>query len=114
MTYIATAAALVNAGLKVRLVDVEPGTWLMSPEKLESAISPQTRLIVPVHLYGQMAEMDRIRTIADKHDCLVLEDASQAHGRSGKDFRSAIGATLPLTVFTPQKTSELLVMQGPS
>lgn len=84
MTYIATVAGLVQAGLKVNLVDVIPGTWLMDPEKLERAITPKTKLIAPVHLYGQMAAMDEIRNIADKHGCLVLEDSAQAHSATWK------------------------------
>lgn len=80
MTYYATASALVNAGLKVKLVDVNDGTWLIDVKKIEGAISKNTRLIAPVHLYGQMAAMDEIRVIADKHHCAILEDAAQAHG----------------------------------
>jgi dTDP-4-amino-4,6-dideoxygalactose transaminase len=84
MTYVATVAGLVHAGLKVILVDVIPGTWLIDPEKLEKAITPKTKLIAPVHLYGQMAAMDEIRTIADRHGCLVLEDSAQSHGATWK------------------------------
>jgi dTDP-4-amino-4,6-dideoxygalactose transaminase len=84
MTYVATAAGLVQAGLKVKLVDVSPGTWLMDPTKLEAAITSKTKLIVPVHLYGQMAPMDEIRRIADKHGCLILEDSAQSHGATWK------------------------------
>jgi len=84
MTYVATGAALANAGFEIKLVDVTTGDWLMDPEKLVSAITGKTRLIAPVHLYGQMAEMDKIRQIADEHGCLVLEDAAQAHGATWK------------------------------
>lgn len=80
MTFVATAEGLLHAGFMIRLVDVQPGTWVMDPLLLEKAIGPNTKLIVPVHLYGQMAPMDNIRKIADRHGCLVLEDAAQAHG----------------------------------
>ncbi|MCB0418294.1 MAG: DegT/DnrJ/EryC1/StrS family aminotransferase [Bdellovibrionaceae bacterium] len=80
MTFFATIEPLVELGLVPRLVDVEPGTWLLDVQKLESAVGPKTKLIVPVHLYGQSPQMDRIREIADSHNCFVLEDAAQAQG----------------------------------
>ncbi len=84
MTFIATVEALVHAGLTVKLVDVSAGDWLLDPDRLEAAIGEKTKLIVPVHLYGQMAQMDRIRSIADKHRCYLIEDAAQAHGAKWK------------------------------
>ena len=84
MTYVATAAALVNAGIKVRLVDVTEGTCVLDPDKVEAAITPRTKLLVPVHLYGQMADMERLRAIADRHGLKILEDAAQAHGSKWK------------------------------
>jgi len=85
MTYVATVSALMHAGLRVRLVDVTPGTWLMDPKLTAAAVSTRTRLLVPVHLYGQMAPMDAFRKIADEKDVKVLEDASQAHGATWKN-----------------------------
>lgn len=84
MTFVATASALIRAGLKVRLVDVQPQTWLMDPSKLESSLTKRTRLLAPVHLYGQVAPMDEIRRLADVEKLIVLEDASQAHGARWK------------------------------
>lgn len=84
MSFFATVEGLHHAGLRVKLVDVTEGTWLLDVDKLEAAITPATRLIVPVHLYGQMAAMDAIREIADRHGCSVLEDAAQAHGATWK------------------------------
>ena len=84
MTYVATVSALLHAGLRVRLVDVSPGTWLMSPELAAAAVGARTELLVPVHLYGQMAPMDAFRKIADERNVKILEDASQAHGASWK------------------------------
>lgn len=80
MTYIATAAGIEQAGVKVRLVDVTSDTYLIDTAALEKAITPKTKLIAPVHLYGQMAPMDTIKKIADKHGLKILEDAAQAHG----------------------------------
>lgn len=80
MTFFGSAEGLLNAGYTIKLADVKPGTWLLDPDTLEAAITEKTKLIVPVHLYGQMAPMDRIREIADRYGCKILEDASQAHG----------------------------------
>ncbi len=84
MTYFATAEGLLNADLKVKLVDVDAKTWTMDVSKLEKAIGPKTKLIAPVHFYGQMAEMDRIREIADRNGCKILEDSAQSHGATWK------------------------------
>jgi len=78
-TFIATAEAITQAGGKIVFVDVDPNTYNMDPSKLESAISPRTKGIVPVHLYGQPADMDPILAIAAKHGLWVVEDACQAH-----------------------------------
>lgn len=79
-TFIATAEAISYTGAGPVFVDVRPDTALMDPERLEAAISNNTRAVIPVHLYGQTAEMDAIRTIAERHGIVVIEDASQAHG----------------------------------
>ncbi|MEZ4751288.1 MAG: DegT/DnrJ/EryC1/StrS family aminotransferase [Bdellovibrionota bacterium] len=85
MTFFATIEPLAELGVIPRLVDVEEGTWLMDVDKLEDAISAKTRLIVPVHLYGQSPQMDRIREIADSRNCFILEDAAQAQGALWRD-----------------------------
>jgi dTDP-4-amino-4,6-dideoxygalactose transaminase len=79
-TFIASASAIQYTGAKVVLVDVDPVTFTMDPAQLEAAITPRTKAIVPVHLYGQMADMDPIMAIAKKYGLKVLEDAAQAHG----------------------------------
>jgi dTDP-4-amino-4,6-dideoxygalactose transaminase len=79
-TFIATGEAILLAGARPVFVDVETGTYCMDPEKLEAAITPRTRLIVPVHLYGHPADMTAIGEIAARHGLPVLEDAAQAHG----------------------------------
>ena len=79
-TFIATAEAISYCGAKPVFIDVEPVTYNMDPAKLEAAITEKTRAVIPVHLFGQMADMDPILTIARKHKLFVVEDASQAHG----------------------------------
>jgi dTDP-4-amino-4,6-dideoxygalactose transaminase len=79
-TFIATAEAITFCGATPIFVDVDEQTYTMDPELLEVAITPRTRAIIPVHLFGQMADMDRILKVAKKHGCLVIEDACQAHG----------------------------------
>lgn len=80
LTYPATAEAVTLAGARPVFVDVEEETGLLDPGALEAAITPNTWGIIPVHLYGQMAEMDAIMTIAEKHGLKVVEDSAQAHG----------------------------------
>ena len=79
-TFIATAEAISYCGAKPVFVDVEPVTYNMDPAKLEAAITKKTKALIPVHLFGQMADMDPILAIARKRKLFVIEDASQAHG----------------------------------
>ncbi len=83
-SFIATANAIVHAGGKPVLVDVEPDTHNIDPSKIEERITPKTKGIVPVHIYGHPADMDPISEIAEKHGLFVLEDACQAHGAEYK------------------------------
>ncbi|MGB9590582.1 MAG: DegT/DnrJ/EryC1/StrS family aminotransferase, partial [Candidatus Hydrothermia bacterium] len=78
MSFIATSNAVIHAGGIPRFADVEPDTGLIDPDLIESAITPRTRGIIPVHLYGQMADMKAIRDIADRHGLFVLEDSAHA------------------------------------
>ncbi|MGI9643293.1 MAG: DegT/DnrJ/EryC1/StrS family aminotransferase, partial [Acidimicrobiia bacterium] len=79
-TFFATVEAIVHAGGVPVLVDVDPTTATIDPQAIEDAITPRTRFIIPVHLYGQPADMDAIMAIADHHDLLVVEDNAQAIG----------------------------------
>lgn len=79
-TYIATTEVVALLGLKPVFVDVEKDTFCLDPEKLEAAITPKTKAIVPVHLYGQSSNMETIMQIADKHGIPVVEDNAQAIG----------------------------------
>ncbi len=80
MTFIATAAAISYTGATPVFVDVDPDTFTMDPSKIEAKITPRTKAILPVHLYGQAADMAPIMEIAERHGLVVIEDAAQAHG----------------------------------
>lgn len=80
MTFMATTEAITYAGAKPVFVDIEPRTYTMDVTKLEAAITPRTKAIMPVHLFGQCADMDPILAIAKKHNLAVIEDAAQAQG----------------------------------
>jgi dTDP-4-amino-4,6-dideoxygalactose transaminase len=77
-SFIATAEAIVQCGAKPVFIDVDDKTMLMNPKLLEKAITNKTKAIIPVHLYGQICEMDEIIAIAKKHNLIILEDAAQA------------------------------------
>ena len=80
MSFIATAWAISYVGATQVLIDIDAARRTMSPTKLEAAITPRTKAIIPVHLYGMPAEMDRINAIAVQHGIPIIEDAAQAHG----------------------------------
>ncbi len=79
-TYIATILSVINAGLKPVFVEPDSETFNINPSEIEKYITPKTKAILVVHLYGQLAEMKRIQTIANENNLLVIEDAAQAHG----------------------------------
>ena len=81
-TFAATANAVALAGATPVFVDIEPDSFCISPEAIEAAITPRTRAVMPVHLYGHPAAMDRISPDRRGHDLLVIEDAAQAHAAS--------------------------------
>jgi dTDP-4-amino-4,6-dideoxygalactose transaminase len=83
-TFLATAEAITYAGAKPVFVDIEEQTCTMNPELLEKAITPRTKAIIPVHLFGQIADMDPIMQLARQHGLAVIEDACQAHGAEYK------------------------------
>lgn len=79
-TFIATALAVTQTGAKVVLVDADPDTMTINPNRIEEAITDRTKAIIMVHLYGRMAKVDEISCIAKKHHLKLIEDAAQAHG----------------------------------
>jgi dTDP-4-amino-4,6-dideoxygalactose transaminase len=83
-TFMATAEAISFCGAKPVFVDIDERTYTLDPELLERAISPRTKAVIPVHLFGQMADMDPILEIAHRHRLRVIEDACQAHGAEYK------------------------------
>lgn len=87
MTFVATTAAIVYCGARTVLVDVDPVTHTMNPALVEAAITPHTKAIIPVHLYGQPADLGPIQEICRKHNLILLEDACQAHGAEYKGQR---------------------------
>ena len=86
-TFFATAEAIWIAGATAVFVDSDPKTNCIDPSKIQAAITPRTKALVPVHLYGQCADMKAIRQIADKHKLYVIEDNAQSIGASGDGFR---------------------------
>jgi dTDP-4-amino-4,6-dideoxygalactose transaminase len=79
-TFIASASSIVHAGARPVFVDIDPETYTMDASQIEAAITPSTRAIMPVSLYGQLADMPAILEIAERHGLSVIEDASQSHG----------------------------------
>jgi dTDP-4-amino-4,6-dideoxygalactose transaminase len=102
-TFVASVATILYAGAKPVLVDIEPRTFNMNPDALEAAISPRTKAIVPVHLYGHPADMDPILELARKHKLVVIEDAAQAHGAKYKGRSSGSIGDIACFSFYPAK-----------
>ena len=87
-TMIATANAVTYCGAKPVLVDMEPGYWQMDLNQVEARITPRTKAIVPVHIYGHPTDMDPLMALAEKHGIMVIEDAAEAHGAEYKGRRT--------------------------
>lgn len=102
-TFISTAEVISQTGARPVFVDIDPATYNLSPERIEAAITPYTRAIIPVHLYGQPAEMDEIRAIAQAHRLWVIEDAAQAHGARYKGRRVGSLGDIACFSFYPSK-----------
>lgn len=102
-TFIATVETIVQTGAKPVFVDICDDTMNIDPTKLEQAITDKTRAIVPVHLYGQIADMDPIMEIANRHKIAVVEDAAQVHGAEYKKNRAGHFGTAATFSFHPAK-----------
>ncbi|WP_269319452.1 DegT/DnrJ/EryC1/StrS family aminotransferase [Alcanivorax nanhaiticus] len=102
-TYIATAETVAVLGARPVYVDIDPQTYNLDPTKLEEAITPRTKAIIPVSLYGQCADFDAINAIAEKHGIPVIEDAAQSFGATYKGKSSCNLSTIATTSFFPSK-----------
>lgn len=102
-TYIATAETVALLGAKPVYVDIDPKTYNLSPQLLEAAITPRTKAIIPVSLYGQCADYDAINEIAARHGIPVIEDAAQSFGATYKGKKSCNLTTIACTSFFPSK-----------
>jgi dTDP-4-amino-4,6-dideoxygalactose transaminase len=102
-TFIATAEAITMAGARPVFVDVRPDTMLIDPEQIERAITPRTKAIIPVHLYGQPCDMDNTLEVARRHRLFVVEDAAQAHGARWKGQRIGTLGDIACFSFYPGK-----------
>ncbi len=91
-TFISTVLPIIYVGAKPILVDIDPSTYNINVSKIEEKISKKTKAIIPVHLFGQIAEMDKIYKIARKHKLFVIEDAAQAHGATYKNKKAGLPA----------------------
>jgi dTDP-4-amino-4,6-dideoxygalactose transaminase len=102
-TFVATASAIDYTGATPVFVDIDPASFTIDPAKIEAAITPRTKAILPVHLYGQTADMDPIMDIAKRHGLVVVEDACQAHGAEYKGRRAGSIGDLGCFSFYPGK-----------
>ena len=102
-TFVATAEVIVLLGAKPVFVDIEPDTCNIDASKIEAKITNKTKAIMPVSLYGQVADMDEINAIAEKHNLPVVEDAAQSFGAEYKGNKSCNLSTIGCTSFFPSK-----------
>jgi dTDP-4-amino-4,6-dideoxygalactose transaminase len=102
-TFVATAEAVTQAGGRPVLVDVSESDYCIDPAAVESALTSRTQWIMPVHLYGQMADMRRLGALAEKHHLRVLEDACQAHGAERDGIRAGSSSDAAAFSFYPGK-----------
>jgi dTDP-4-amino-4,6-dideoxygalactose transaminase len=102
-TFVATVAAIDYTGARPVFVDIDPRSYTLDPALIEQVITPRTKAIIPVHLYGQPADMAPILEIAQKHHLLVIEDAAQAHGAEYRGQRVGSLADMACFSFYPGK-----------
>jgi dTDP-4-amino-4,6-dideoxygalactose transaminase len=102
-TFFATAGVVIRLGAKPVFVDIDPHTYNIDPTGIESRITERTRAIIPVHLYGQMADMDPLMAVAQRHNLYVIEDAAQAIGAEYKGRRAGSIGHLSCFSFFPSK-----------
>ncbi len=109
-TFVATATAVLHQNAIPIFVDIDPKTYCINPEEIEKAITPKTKGIIPVHLFGHPADMDAILEIAEKHNLFVIEDACQAHGAEYKGKR--VGSIGELGCFSFFESKNMMTGEG--
>lgn len=109
-TFIATASSVLMVGAKPIFIDIDPKTYNIDPNKIESAITPKTKAIIPVHIGGCPANMDKILDIAKKYNLKVLEDAAQAHGGEWRGRK--VGALGDMGIFSFQSSKNINAGEG--
>jgi dTDP-4-amino-4,6-dideoxygalactose transaminase len=102
-TFFATAGCIARVGARPVFVDIDPKTFNINPELIEAAVTEKTRAIIPVHLFGQMADMDRIMDVANKHGLAVIEDAAQSISSTYKGKKAGSVGTAGCFSFFPSK-----------
>lgn len=102
-TFFATAGSIARLGGRAVFVDIDPSTYNIDPARIEDAITPRTRAIMPVHLFGQMADMQPIMEVAQRHNLVVIEDAAQAIGAEDKGRRAGSIGHMGCFSFFPSK-----------
>jgi dTDP-4-amino-4,6-dideoxygalactose transaminase len=110
-TFIATSNAIIIAGAKPVFVDIDPETYLIDPKKIEAAITPNTKAIMPVHLYGRVCDMQAINEIAERHNLIVIEDTAQAFGAECHCGKNA-GMLSDAGTFSFYKTKNISTFEG--
>jgi dTDP-4-amino-4,6-dideoxygalactose transaminase len=110
-TFIATSNAIIIAGAKPVFVDINPDTLLIDEDKIEESITPRTKAILPVHLYGRICNMDKINQIAKKYNLVVIEDTSQSFGAQDQQDRYA-GMMGDCGTFSFYKTKNISTFEG--
>jgi dTDP-4-amino-4,6-dideoxygalactose transaminase len=103
MTFVATVAAIIYSGATPVFVDIDPDTWTMDPGRVEAAITPRTKAIMPVHLHGRLADMAALVPIARRHGLVIIEDAAQAHGAARDGVRAGAFGDIGCFSFYPGK-----------
>ncbi|MEA2640873.1 MAG: hypothetical protein QOF51_2267 [Chloroflexota bacterium] len=102
-TAVPTVSAIVSTGATPKFVDIDPATYLMDVDKLEDAVTPRTKCILPVHLYGQCVSMDVVRDVATRRGVRILEDCAQSHGAMWRDMKAGSMSDLAAFSFYPTK-----------
>ena len=109
-SFAATGNCALYVGARPVFVDIDPKTYNINPELIKGAITEKTKAILPVHLYGQPAQMDSINTVAEEHDLVVIEDAAQAHGAMFQDKK--VGSLGDMGCFSFYPTKNMTTSEG--